>query len=69
MEHEFPRRKSDDRYRRRKLLKQKWMGVALLVVSVVLVWLCSVTHEDCSAVFLTAPLGLLLLLSKNIWIV
>lgn len=58
-----------ERYYLEKLLEQKLMGVGMLVISKVFLWMCSTGNEDCGAVFLIAPLGLLLLFSKKIWIV
>lgn len=53
---------------RRRLCEQKLMGVVMLVISVLLLWMCGPANEDCGAVFFTAPLGLLLLFSRKIWI-
>lgn len=55
--------------RRRVFRRQKLMGVALLVVTFLFVLLCSTANEDCGAALVTGPLGLLLLFSKEIWIV
>lgn len=57
-----------DQYRA-KLLEQKLMGIGMLVISAVLLWMCSTSNEDCGAVFITAPIGLLLLFSRKILIV
>lgn len=60
--------------RRRKLfIEQKLMGLGLIAISVFLIWFASlgqtIEDQDCTAVLLTLPLGLVLLFSKKIWIV
>ena len=55
--------------RRRKLLEQKLMGVAMLIVSALFLWMVWGTGEDAGALLVIVPLGLLLLFSKEIMIV
>ena len=55
--------------RRRKLLEQKLMGPAMLIVSAMFIWMVWGTGEDAGAFLIIAPLGLLLLFSKEIMIV
>lgn len=55
--------------RRRKLLEQKLMGFAMLVVSALFLWMVWGTGEDAGALLVIVPLGLLLLFSKEIMIV
>lgn len=52
-----------------KLWEQKLIGIGMLIISVIFLWLCGPANEDCSAVLITAPLGLLLLFSEKIMIV
>ena len=54
---------------RRKLLEQKLMGFAMLIVSALFLWMVWGTGEDAGALLATVPLGLLLLFSKEIMIV
>ena len=61
--------RAKNRQKRRKLLiQQRLMGIVMIVLTVFFVWLCSTGNEDCSAAFLTGPLGLILLFSKDIMI-
>jgi len=55
--------------RRRKLLEQRLMGVAMLIVSTLFTWMVWGTGEDAGALLVIVPLGLLLLFSKEIMIV
>ena len=55
--------------RRRKLLEQRLMGVAMLIVSALFTWMVWGTGEDAGALLVIVPLGLLLLFSKEILIV
>ncbi len=55
--------------RRRKLLEQKLMGFAMLIVSALFLWMVWGTGEDAGALLVIVPLGLLLLFSKEIMIV
>ncbi len=59
--------------RRKMLIEQKLMGLALIAISILIFILASTgkTFEDrdCTAIFITMPLGLLLLFSKKILIV
>lgn len=56
--------------RRRKVVEQKLMGIALIAICALMFWLAStgVTPEekDCTAVLLIAPIGLYMLFSKQI---
>lgn len=52
-----------------RVLEQKLMGVVMLIITVFVILMCKGTNEDCGAVFITAPLGLLFLFSKQTWIV
>lgn len=56
--------------RRRKVVAQKLMGIALIAIRALMFWLAStgVTPEekDCTAVLLIAPIGLYMLFSKQI---
>ena len=54
---------------RRKFWEQKLMGVVMLIITALIIWMCAGTNDDCGAVFITAPLGLFFLFSKQIWIV
>lgn len=54
--------------RRRLFIQQKLMGIAMIALTVLFVWLCSTNNEDCAAAFLTGPLGLVMLFSKEIMI-
>ncbi len=66
----YPRRtRTRNETRRRKLLEQKLIGLAMLVLSGLFLWTVWGTGEDAAAFFLIAPFGLLLLFSKNILIV
>lgn len=62
------RSKTRNQRRRRLLIQQKLMGLAMIVLTVLFVWLCSTTKEDCAAALLTGPLGLVMLFSKDIMI-
>lgn len=59
--------------RRKMLIEQRLMGAGLIVISILIFIFASTgkTFEDrdCTAIFITLPLGLLLLLSKKILIV
>ena len=55
--------------RRRKLLEQRLMGVAMLIVSALFLWMVWGTGEDAGALLVIVPLGLLLLFRKEIMIV
>ena len=55
--------------RRRKLLEQRLMGVAMLIVSALFTLMVWGTGEDAGALLVIVPLGLLLLFSKEIMIV
>lgn len=62
------RSKTRNQRRRRLLIQQKLMGLAMIVLTVLFVWLCSTANEDCAAALLTGPLGLVMLFSKDIMI-
>lgn len=55
--------------RRRKVVEQKLMGIALIVICALILWFAStgVTPEDkdCTAVLFIAPIGLYMLFSKQ----
>lgn len=68
METYWRRTRTRNQYRR-KLLEQKLMGIAMLVISAVFLWMCCTANEDCGAFLIIAPLGLILLFSREIWIV
>lgn len=63
-------RKQAIKVRRKKMLIQKLMGVCLLAISILLflIALQGQTFEDrdCTALFLTVPLSLCLILSRSI---
>lgn len=52
-----------------KFLKQKLVGIGMLIMSAILLWMFSTDREDCGVVFITIPLGLILLFGRKIWIV
>lgn len=56
--------------RRRKVVEQKLMGLALIAICALMVWFAStgITPEekDCTAVLLIAPIGFYMLFSKQI---
>lgn len=58
---------------RQAIVKQRWMGIALLVISVLIIIVAStgttVIDRDAGACMLTIPLGLYALCTKNIIIV
>lgn len=59
--------------RRRKLIQQRLMGLAMVAISIfIVVMACHAKtpeDSDCTAVFLTAPLGLYMLFSRKVIIV
>lgn len=63
------RQMTRNQLRLRKMAEQKLMGIVMLVISAVFLWMCSTSNEDCGAVLILAPLGLLLLFSRKILIV
>lgn len=66
----YPRRsRTRNENRRRKLVEQKLMGLSLLVLSGLFLWMVRRTGEGAAAFLVIAPLGLLLLFSKNVMIV
>lgn len=56
--------------RRRKVVVQKLMGIALIAICALMFWLASTgvmpEEKDCTAVLLIAPIGLYMLFSKQI---
>lgn len=60
-------------HRRRKFIQQKIMGFCLILMSAAIIWMASkgttIEERDCTAVFITLPMGLMLLFSKSIMIV
>lgn len=56
--------------RRRKVVEQKLMGIALIAICALMFWLASIgvtpEEKDCTAVLLIAPIGLYMLFSKQI---
>lgn len=60
------RSKTRNQRRRRLLIQQKLMGLAMIVLTVLFVWICSTGNEDCNAAFLTGPLGFVMLFSRDI---
>lgn len=62
------RSKTRNQRRRRLLIQQKLMGLAMIVLTVLFVWLFSTANEDCAAALLTGPLGIVMLFSKDIMI-
>jgi len=66
----YPRKtRTRNENRRRKLLEQKLIGLAMLVLSGLFLWMVWGTSEDAGAFLVIAPIGLLLLFSKDIMIV
>lgn len=64
-------RKSPTRnQRRRKIIEQKLIGIALLAICALMFWLASTgvspEDKDCTAVLLIAPVGFYMLFSKQI---
>lgn len=64
------RSKARNQRRRNAFLKQKLMGIAMLLISAGVIWLAStgvtVEERDCTAVLLTIPAGFYLLLTRHI---
>lgn len=58
-----------DSKKRQKFWEQKLIGIVMLIITALIIWMCAGTNDDCGAVFITAPLGLLFLFSKQTWIV
>lgn len=58
------------RYRIKKLIQQKLMGLAFIAISIFCLWMASngntVQERDCTALILTVPVGLYLLFSRKI---
>lgn len=56
--------------RRRKVVEQKLMGIALIAICALMFWLASTgvipEEKDCTAVLLIAPIGFYMLFSKQI---
>jgi len=56
--------------RRRKLIQQRLMGFAMLIMGAVYLWLAlqgeTVEERDCTAILFIAPMALSLLFSKRI---
>ena len=69
MEADLRKSRTRNEKRRRKLLEQRLMGVAMLIVSALFTWMVWGTGEDAGALLVIVPLGLLLLFSKEIMIV
>lgn len=65
--------KTRNQRRRKLLIEQRLMGIGLIAISVLIYVIASggstVADSDCTAVFITFPLGLLLLFSKKVMIV
>ena len=59
--------------RRKMLMQQRFMGLAMILISGLILWLASTgtnpVDQDCTAIFFTLPLGPWLLFSKKILIV
>lgn len=64
----YKSRATRNQRRQRKLLEQKLIGIGLLVITGLMVWMCGGANEDCGAAIITAPLGLILLLDRKIWL-
>lgn len=68
----YPAQRSKARNQRRRnaFLKQKLMGIAMLLISAGVIWLAStgatVEEQDCTAVLLTIPAGVYLLFTRHI---
>lgn len=65
-------RRARSKTRLQVLLEQRLMGLALVLISVLLIVICSngatVEEQDATAVLFTLPLGLYLIFTKNICI-
>ena len=63
-------RRARNQFRRKKLFVQKLLGLALIAVSVLLIYIASkgatIEEKDATAVLLTAPFGLYLLFTKKV---
>ena len=63
-------KRTRNQIRRKKLFIQKLYGLALIAMSILLIYIASqgttVEDKDTTAVLLTAPLGLYLLFTKTI---
>lgn len=68
----YPAQRSKARNQRRRnaFLKQKLMGIAMLLISAGVIWLAStgatVEERDCTAVLLAIPAGVYLLFTRHI---
>lgn len=64
----YPDKKS--RMKAQRLAKQKLIGVVMLLITAVIIWLAStgisVEDRDATAILVTLPLGVYLLLTKRI---
>ena len=72
-EREYMReRRRKAREREVKMICQKWMGVFFLIMTVLIIWMASqgttVYDRDATGIFITLPLGLYLLFSKECWL-
>lgn len=54
--------------RKRKMLEQRLMGIALLAIAVFIIWLCASANEDCGGGIVAGAIAMPLLFSKNLWI-
>lgn len=54
--------------RRRKMIEQRLMGVAMLVLAVFCIWLTASANEDSTGGLLVGAMSLPLLFSRNLWI-
>jgi len=65
--------KTRNQLRRKKFIQQKLMGLALLVMTALIIWIAStgatIEERDATAALLTAPLGIYLLFTKEIAII
>lgn len=63
-------KRTRNQIRRKKLFVQKLYGLALITMSIMLIYMAShgtsVDDRDATAVLLTAPLGLYLLFTKTV---
>lgn len=60
------------RERQVKMLKQKLMGIGLILLSILVIYICSkgvtVQDRDATGVVLTLPLGIYLLFTRECWL-
>lgn len=69
----MPQQNAKNKSRRKMLIKQKLMGLVLIVISALIFVMAStgrtVEERDCTAVLFFLPLGIALLFSKQILII